>query len=314
MKFELILFVCFVVVFVEINAVATRGGRDRERPWRRQRQNATATPSNCPALECPGTHGVCPYGKRHDEHHCQLCECRPSPRCRSTGPQISCSMHCEQGFQIGQDGCPTCTCYNPLTASQLPAAPAADGVVVAAAAGDQVQQLPADVPPRTRPGPRRPGGGASVGHHSAGASVTSEESSSPRLCATCMKFCSAGFRMGSDGCPLCECNDDPPTGTDAPGRPRGGRGRNGRPGRRHGLQCYRPTCAMYCENGFRRDQNGCTLCECQQSGDTPLQMPTDSSVQCRTLQCHSRKNCAFGFAVDSTTNCPSCACRPDAGS
>jgi hypothetical protein len=66
---------------------------------------------------------------------------------------------------------------------------------------------------------------------------------------------------------------------------------------------------MYCPHGMRRDENGCTLCECQQPGEAPIPVPSDPSIQCPRLRCHRRRKCAHGFVIDSSSGCASCACR-----
>jgi len=270
----------------------------------------------CPALDCPnGAYGFCPYGRARDDNGCPLCECRPNPRCQA-GAAPRCRNYCPDGYAIGSDGCPTCQCYDPDVQSSD------EGDIVSDESNGSV---------RVRRISR--------------AVDDADESANEKVCPMCMMYCPNGMKTGPDGCPLCECNDVPPgnataTNDERPGRRpggrrgsggregggrrgdggrgggrRGGRGR-GRGGRGEGRRrvgqpsCMQPTCAMFCPNGFRRDANGCTLCECQTPEDLPIQLPTTApGLQCPRLRCHRRKNCAHGFAVDATNGCASCVCR-----
>lgn len=268
-------------------------------------------PLDCPAIECPDERGVCPYGPRQDENGCQLCECRAAPRC--TADRVMCSMFCPQGFQNGPDGCPTCQCFDPASASQLPA-PNAAGV-----ATRDVHRNHRDHAAGHREHRHQ---GATGGRSSTAAplaavmSVATTDSPAGECPPICRIYCPNGMKEDSNGCAICECNngeessDSSDSSTPAPGGRRGGyrRGAN-RAWRRRGHQCFKPVCAVYCPNGNRRDQNGCTLCECHQPGDAPLQVTVNPSLQCQELRCHRFKKCARGFVTDASSGCPSCVCQ-----
>lgn len=60
-------------------------------------------------------------------------------------------------------------------------------------------------------------------------------------------------------------------------------------------------CRLSCSNGYLRDQNGCSLCNCS----IPIQFQID---QCPTLICD--KHCPYSFSIDDHTGCPLCQCNP----
>jgi hypothetical protein len=282
-----ILLVCLVICVLQTSFCLAisgrRGGRGRSR--------TTPAPSvECPAIECPDNGGVCPYGYKRDEHGCQLCECKASWRCQPNEPQPTCRKYCEFGFVVGADGCPTCDCFDPATPSQLPAP-----------SSTNQQQSSRHHHHHHH---HDHGNASATAIAALSPSVTAAGNSSATVCGPiCLMFCENGMKTDANGCPICECNDQPPAvGVEH----RGGRGR-GRPGRRN-MQCFRPMCAMYCPDGYRRDQTGCTLCECRQEGDAPFRN-TDNAVQCPVMQCHRSRRCAHGFASDPSTGCPSCVCR-----
>lgn len=262
----------------------------------------------CPAIECPDERGVCPFGPLEDENGCRLCECKASPRC--SGDRAMCMMFCELGFKNGPDGCPTCECFDPATATQLPASVATTSTRRENrnhVAHRQNRNHTTSRHAQRHQGANRGDPAAAQLPAAFSVEAADAEPSAVACPPICMMFCATGMKTDANGCAICECNDGN-NGTRSGSSRRGG----GRRSSRRGTQCFAPTCAMYCPNGNRRDENGCTLCECHQPGDAPLQLPTSPSLQCPELRCHRTKKCSFGFAVDSSSGCPSCACRTNA--
>jgi hypothetical protein len=245
-----------------------------------------------------------------------------SPRCSAERPM--CMMSCPLGFRNGPDGCPTCQCFDPAAPSQLPA-PAAAGVAVSTRDVHRDHRDHRDHhhssnrtaahPEHHHHGATGASPGAAQLPAAATLSVTSTGADSAAVdCPPiCMMFCQNGMKEDANGCAICACNDEE-SSSPAPAAGRRGGSRHGvdRPWRRRGHQCHRPVCAMYCPTGNRRDSNGCTLCECHQPGDAPLQITTSPSLQCPELRCHRFKKCAHGFVNDATSGCPSCVCRSSA--
>ncbi|XP_064629097.1 antistasin-like [Lineus longissimus] len=56
-----------------------------------------------------------------------------------------------------------------------------------------------------------------------------------------------------------------------------------------------PVCSMYCENGFKTDENGCPICRCRSEPCPPI----------------CRMHCPYGFKLDAN-GCEicECACAP----
>jgi len=73
----------------------------------------------------------------------------------------------------------------------------------------------------------------------------------------CAMYCENGFKEGEDGCPICECVEDSED-SDRPliGRP------DGHEVGTNPACAGRPMCLMYCELGFKRDDDGCPICDC----------------------------------------------------
>lgn len=141
----------------------------------------------------------CQFGFRKDVDGCNKCECNDTPDCSA---RPICRMYCSQGFKKGSDGCDTCECNDdaPVVAphGKTVAAPAAPAPALHSA----VDQVPCDQRPM------------------------------------CLMYCEFGFRKGSDGCDVCECNDAP-------------------------SHCaLRPMCRKYCVNGFLKGSDGCFICKC----------------------------------------------------
>lgn len=92
--------------------------------------------------------------------------------------------------------------------------------------------------------------------------------------ATCDLFCEHGRVRDSNGCEMCECQEEdspPPTCFD-----------------------IRPLCKMHCENGFRKDRRGCEICEC--------------NAECGDFMC--MMHCEEGFLQDRD-GCDVCKCAGD---
>ncbi|EGD73284.1 hypothetical protein PTSG_05000 [Salpingoeca rosetta] len=93
-----------------------------------------------------------------------------------------------------------------------------------------------------------------------------------------------------DGCNECTINED---GLEACTRRACG------PGILQQPRCLEHTCSdvlcdLYCENGFKRDENGCEMCECKEE-------------PCPVLRCMGP--CEYGYAVDED-GCDTCECNP----
>lgn len=230
---------------------------------------ARAVQSECSNVTCMIE---CPTGRQRDSQGCETCECLSSTSCVPP----TCRNFCAFGRHRDESGCETCTCN-------------------------------ARSPRRHRPGGRggqtRPAAPASPGVRIGPAAAGADTPSGP-VCVTCRIYCENGFKMGSDGCPLCECNDAPVASA---------------------TQDCGPTCQMFCQYGFVNDPTrpGCFLCECRrQRGARPASrdrrrrghdVTGDSAVdtQCPPMRCH-RRHCAFGFAKDASTGCYTCTCATSA--
>ena len=58
--------------------------------------------------------------------------------------------------------------------------------------------------------------------------------------------------------------------------------------------CSDVMCAMYCPHGFKKDENGCDICECH---------------ECSPIMC--MMHCEYGFEVDER-GCDICKCKREA--
>ncbi|CAF0784287.1 unnamed protein product [Adineta ricciae] len=113
------------------------------------------------------------------------------------------------------------------------------------------------------------------------------------LSTTCNLRCTNGnYILDTKGCPTCACTSEgtiqrivqPSTDTkDVPSKA--------------GVQCSPIMCRMFCEHGFRRDKNGCEVCQCN-----------DSPQSCPKLNCQNK--CTSGYRKDYS-NCPTCSCNDD---
>merc|ERR1719499_2135576 len=71
----------------------------------------------CPPIMCT-MH--CENGFKQGEDGCDICECADIPVIPDC-PEVMCTMYCEHGYIKGQDGCDTCTCADaPVTPECLP--------------------------------------------------------------------------------------------------------------------------------------------------------------------------------------------------
>jgi len=96
-----------------------------------------------------------------------------------------------------------------------------------------------------------------------------------------MMYCPNGFKKGSDGCDVCECEES------------------------QELKCAnRPMCTMYCPHGFQKDKEGCDICECVNPDDEEH----EEYPECVQLRCN--KHCPGGFRTDSR-KCNICECNDD---
>jgi hypothetical protein len=86
--------------------------------------------------------------------------------------------------------------------------------------------------------------------------------------------------------------------------------------------CPAATCLMYCENGFVKDDNGCEVCQCDPCPAATCLMycehgfKTDSNG-CSTCECQAcpatldcNLQCPDGFESDEL-GCPRCQCKAD---
>jgi hypothetical protein len=169
----------------------------------------------------------CQYGNVTDANGCPTCGCKPPPVC----PAIACLVACPYGY--GKDpatGCTTCACNpdpnacatadcgptptEPVTvvcpaAGVPPAGGTATGAAAAPAAGTAsdvaattpgATALVAPPPPPAYACER--GSDGKCGWQKGGCRICSA--------VTCKLYCEAGWKTGTDGCPICACNPPPP--------------------------------------------------------------------------------------------------------
>ncbi|XP_076808791.1 cysteine-rich motor neuron 1 protein-like [Clavelina lepadiformis] len=69
----------------------------------------TVTAPSCPSLvNCSLSDSDCPFGYKHDEQQCRLCDCNPSVTGCST--QAHCTVDCARGYLTDESGCNLCKC------------------------------------------------------------------------------------------------------------------------------------------------------------------------------------------------------------
>lgn len=182
--------------------------------------------------------------------------------CKLDCEPVTCEMYCEFGFKIDETGCEICQCNevpNCLSNSDCPigyecAMPRCEGERCLDAEGVCVRHECPDV--------------------------------------MCDMFCEFGNKVDEFGCELCECNPSPDCQSNAD-CPQGYEclmmdcavDENGNDvdcigGNicvRH--ECNDVMCELYCENGFKVDEFGCEICECN---EVPV-------------ECMSDEDCGIGF-------------------
>ncbi len=209
----------------------------------------------CPAIEAP----VCGADGRTYGNSCQAdcedVEIEHEGRCSEDCEPVACRLFCDDGFKVGEDGCEICECNEPDPESC--ACPAVEEPVC----GED---------------------GETYGNSCEAECVNVDIAYEGRCrneCTpvACDLFCEFGFQTGEDGCEVCECNEGPdPCSCDDVYEPVCGEN-----GQTYGNSCEsecqgvgiahegecRGECApvlcdLFCEFGFRVDEDGCEVCEC----------------------------------------------------
>lgn len=240
----------------------------------------------CPAIECPTS---CPNGYSTDSVGCMTCECRTEPvqtRVIRDSPPHQCPpvcyMFCQFGNKKDDYGCDICACKTKeeVCGSQQCMLECPTGL----AKDDRGCEL-CECNPAAEEKPSCPSNQClkecshgfkkdSFGCDVCMCATRRDRSRQAADCSdrpTCTMRCQYGFLKGPDGCDMCRC-----VGHHADRR----RGKfEGRFGRRNSAEndCgVRPMCAMFCPNGFQKDNKGCDICVCRpDSSVRAVQLPAN---------------------------------------
>jgi hypothetical protein len=255
--------------------------------------------SACPEIECPDHRGSCPYGPVRDQSGCPLCECAPPPSRNCS--EARCRRICPNGLKVGSDGCPVCECYEPSPSVSL----------LSSRCGNVSCMMEC-------PNGRQVGPDGCESCACRPPQVTSQCTA-----VRCRNNCVHGRKLDSYGCETCACAQQPrpavlpaqfsATGVDDDTDDEDDGDDDDAPVTPSSTTVCGPICAMYCRFGFKKDDRGCPVCQCN---DQPARRRRPGAAggrrpQHRCLAPTCAMFCPNGFKTDSN-GCPVCACtNPD---
>ncbi|UJR36259.1 hypothetical protein I4U23_028989 [Adineta vaga] len=262
----------------------------------------------CECQSCPSMDRCnknCPSGYLKDLFGCDICEC--SDQC----PPFSCGLHCPKdvGFAKSSDGCPLCQCattkskpteYTTSCQDDVHCPPGfrclndARNVPMCQAVSEldeppsPTKECPTNL--ATTCNLRCTNGNYLLDTKGCPTCACTSEASIKRIgrppincpLVKCTEDCGdRGYKLNANGCRTCECSSVDSKGIAS--KPR--------------VECSDLMCRMHCVHGFRRDENECELCQCN-----------DSPQPCPKLNCQN--TCSNGYRKDYS-GCPTCKCNGD---
>jgi len=270
----------------------------------------------CPEILC---NLYCENGFKKDTNGCDTCECIENPNeCRQNSdcnpgqickfetycgvgvcvdevqcPDVMCMLACENGFKKGADGCDICECAEPDNKCQANSdcsvgeycrfetycgAGICTPVEVECRVDSDCGETSACIDGECK------GTGLLCDNNS---QCSEGEICIDGLCKEVEVECQVDADCGEDQhCELMDCEDSTDCG-------------NGGVCVDNPIVCEDIMCALYCENGFKKDENGCDTCECIESNE-----------------CSSDADCEIGDLCKITSNsdagtCQGCECTSE---
>ncbi|XP_074653572.1 uncharacterized protein LOC141907732 [Tubulanus polymorphus] len=246
--------------------------------------------------DCKECSMSCEFGKVIGDDGCPLCQCKPKPACKE------CSMSCEFGKVMGDDGCPLCKCKPNPDCNECKMY-CEFGKVMADDGCPLCQCKP------------KPDDSESGIENPLVEEVVDFEEEFQSGCKECSMSCEFGKVMGNDGCPLCQCKPNPAAAAVA---------------FEPDIYAVDPNpntiaeipdckeCSMSCEFGKVIGDDGCPLCQCKPKPDdseSGIENPLVEEVvdfeeefQSGCKECSM--SCEFG-KVMGNDGCPLCQCKPN---
>ncbi len=252
---------------------------------------------------------LCPDGYQTDPSGCNLCWCRQGPLSQAGCPTIGCTMKCDTyGYITTPRGCPCCACRGRCEPYQCPSQQDCPlGYIIRK---DSNGCDVCECKPCPFLGCELVCGDEGYVHDT----VTRCKQCQCCPVQQCPNRCTE-YARGPDGCRTCQCVGAPEPCPD-----------------------ITLTCPLRCPGGFRKDAQGCDLCECVPFSDIPTvpceQAPSVLNCQnggkycgtnrlgCRECCCYMdsivpncrnrvemcRLMCDRGFERDPITQCETCKC------
>ncbi|XP_033104618.1 cysteine-rich motor neuron 1 protein-like isoform X7 [Anneissia japonica] len=225
----------------------------------------------CPEFMCMM---YCEHGFEQDENGCDMCVCKANPLCLA----IRCMIFCEHGYELDDNGCDTCICKVPK-----------DGLCPVSRQDDDIIGICSDMceSDYSCTGSMKccSNGCGHVCMEPLTEEVHSGEcpTTSPDLVGICTESCtndgdcSTNEKCCSNGCGhTCmavkeEETASPPT------------------------KCSQLMCRMFCPLGFKKDENGCTMCECLElnAGSCPIVLISDAILGTCSDECSTDSDCGL---------------------
>lgn len=232
-----------------------------------------------------------------------------------------CEIPCIYGSVLAADGCPTCECKSPEVLCQELACPTGQRCHLPTCTGEICAlMLPICLPDcpmspmcshECEHGYAKDENGCMINCDCAPAlpdlaidpvpeliPVQSQEPQQSQACTSvrCRMFCENGWAKDDHGCEVCQCQEalavdpvpelipvDPVILPMLPPIPDSG--------------CSPRRCRMFCNYGFKKDEQGCEMCECR-----------DEPEGCQEMMCKMSEKCEFGHLKDER-GCDMCMCR-----
>jgi len=253
---------------------------------------------------CPSTNQCrkqCEYGFMVNDNNCTICACKSNPSAIDC-PAIECPNYCSS-YQADKDGCTTCECKansNIQNSRQSISQTCSDAMCLMYCKYDFKSDQNGCPICECR---------------------TKEEACGTRR--SCKLHCPHGFKEDEKGCDICECQSPPSSSSSSRRSSSQGSRKSGSSGSSRHNCGEIATCLMHCSNGFKRDENGCEICECAEAAVQSTRILESSSrgrirhdhgqddsrsgtkVRCQRRKCPRR--CLHGYVKDSF-GCNTCAC------